>query len=597
MSDRLLEALVEGVEAEVGERFFESLVKTLAETLEVAYAFVAELTQGGTHFRTRALFARGAFIENVEVPLDGTPCEAVLAGDCCFHGDRLQALFPRDIALVDWRARSYGGVPMFDSDGAVVGHLAFVHDEPIADGTQALSVMRIFAKRAVTEIERLRVEQALRGGEERLAKVIENATDGIISYDAGGKIVLCNASAARILRARVQEIVGRPIWDFSTETGRQATQAVIEQLERDPEARVYAGPEAGLRGTRADGTTYPFEATLSRSVSSGQTFYTVIFRDLEERTAQQRELAELRGRAEQLREELRDSQALTASILESASDAILTFDGEGTTVFLNPSAARLLRLEVAEAVGTPMWRFSTPAGRPVVEAVLGELAKNPKGQMFIGEREGVHVRRADGSTFLAESSVFRADVGGRTYYTTIFRDVDERREQGQEVARLRSQSDYLREELQQVHNFEEIVGRSPALTRLLADVELVAGTETSVLIQGETGTGKELIARAIHARSRRTERPLVKVNCASIPAGLVESELFGHEKGAFTGATERRVGRFELAHGGTLFLDEIGELPVDVQAKLLRVLQEREFERVGSSRTLAADVRVIAATN
>ncbi len=452
--DDLLGALVEGVEAEVGEGFFGSLVQALAQTLDVAYAFIAELTRGGSHFRTLALFARGTLAPNLEVPLDGTPCESVLRGECCFHPDRLQELFPRDVGLVEWRARSYGGVPMLDSTGRVVGHLAFIHDQPLLEATRALAVMRIFAKRAVAEIDRLRAEQAVRESEARIASILSGATDGIISYGADGQIVLCNPSAARTLRGSVAEIVGSSIWRFATEEGRKATEAVLRELDSNPQTRFYAGPEAGLRGTRLDGSEYAFEATLSRSES-----------------------------------------------------------------------------------------------------------------------------------------------GGKALYTVIFRDLDERREDAEELARLRSQSEYLREELQQVHNFEEIVGRSDALARLLRDVEMVASTEATVLIQGETGTGKELVARAIHARSRRAGRPLVKLNCAAIPAGLVESELFGHERGAFTGATTQRMGRFELAAGGTIFLDEIGELPLDTQARLLRVLQEREFERVGSGRTQLADVRVIAATN
>jgi formate hydrogenlyase transcriptional activator len=164
-------------------------------------------------------------------------------------------------------------------------------------------------------------------------------------------------------------------------------------------------------------------------------------------------------------------------------------------------------------------------------------------------------------------------------------------------ARFQAEAVYLQEEIKTEHNFEEIIGQSAPVRELLRKLEQVAPTEATVLIQGETGTGKELLARAVHDRSRRKDRPLVKVNCGSIPAGLVESELFGHEKGAFTGATQRRVGRFELANGGTIFLDEVTELPIDTQVKLLRVLQEGEFERVGSSQTLKVDVRVIAATN
>src|SRR6266478_6444791 len=163
--------------------------------------------------------------------------------------------------------------------------------------------------------------------------------------------------------------------------------------------------------------------------------------------------------------------------------------------------------------------------------------------------------------------------------------------------RLENENVCLQEEIRTEHNFEEIIGNSPALLAALRKVEQVAPTDSTVLINGETGTGKELIARAIHDRSARKNRPLLKVNCSAISAGLVESELFGHVKGAFTGAFERHIGRFELADGGTIFLDEIGELPLGTQVKLLRVLQEREFEPVGSNRPVKVDVRVIAATN
>ncbi len=163
--------------------------------------------------------------------------------------------------------------------------------------------------------------------------------------------------------------------------------------------------------------------------------------------------------------------------------------------------------------------------------------------------------------------------------------------------KLNEEKLYLEEEIQTVLNFEQIIGASAALQRILKQVETVAPTDSTVLIRGETGTGKELIARAIHNLSARRERTLVKLNCAAIPTGLLESELFGHEKGAFTGAIAQRIGRFELANKGTLFLDEVGDIPLELQPKLLRVLQEQEFERLGSARTQRADVRLVAATN
>jgi formate hydrogenlyase transcriptional activator len=171
----------------------------------------------------------------------------------------------------------------------------------------------------------------------------------------------------------------------------------------------------------------------------------------------------------------------------------------------------------------------------------------------------------------------------------------------QEISALKdkiaAENVYFQEEIRTGHNFEDIVGETPALERVLELVETVAPTASTVLIRGETGTGKELIARAIHARSDRRDRAFVKVNCAAIPTGLLESELFGHERGAFTGAIAQRVGRFELAHRGTLFLDEVGDIPTELQPKLLRVLQEQEFERLGSTRTVRVDVRLVAATH
>ncbi|HYY23841.1 MAG TPA: sigma 54-interacting transcriptional regulator, partial [Candidatus Udaeobacter sp.] len=173
----------------------------------------------------------------------------------------------------------------------------------------------------------------------------------------------------------------------------------------------------------------------------------------------------------------------------------------------------------------------------------------------------------------------------------------EHREVTQSKQRLEEERVYLQQEIRAEHNFEEIIGQTRILRQALSQVETVAPTDSTVLILGETGTGKELVARAIHNRSSRRDHTFVKVNCAAIPLGLLESELFGHEKGAFTGAIAQRIGRFELAHRGTLFLDEVGDIPPELQPKLLRVLQEQEFERLGSAKTLRVDVRLVAATS
>jgi formate hydrogenlyase transcriptional activator len=188
------------------------------------------------------------------------------------------------------------------------------------------------------------------------------------------------------------------------------------------------------------------------------------------------------------------------------------------------------------------------------------------------------------------------DTGGQ-FTRTMFIDITDRVLMEQEQARLQAQNQYLREEIKYNHNFEEIVSKSKNFHKVLQQIEQVAATDATVLILGESGTGKELIARAIHNISNRSKRPLVKVNCATLPANLIESELFGHEKGAFTGAMDKKMGRFELADGGTIFLDEIGDLPIELQAKLLRVLQEGEFERLGNPKTMKVNVRIIAATN
>jgi formate hydrogenlyase transcriptional activator len=456
--DAALREIVEGIESETGDRFFYSLVKHLASALGCEYAFVSELLGDSSRFRTRAVWGRGIFMENFEIPLDGTPCEAVLNGKSSFHPERICQLFPADTALKQWGVESYCGVPLLDSAETVVGHLAILSERPMLDGPRGLSTMRIFAARARAELERLRTEDALRRAneallrsEERFRDLFDEAPIAYVHEDLDSRFIEANRTAMRILGLKPEEIAGMTGSSLVPDT---------------PEAQ------------RA------------------------------------------------LREWL-DSMAR----------------GSSTT---NGRVLELRRKDDGKPVWIQCWSRPAPDG---------------------------------------------------SYTRTMFIDVTDRVLMEREKARLEAQNTYLIEEIKEAHNFEEIVGQSRALAEVIEKVTLVASTDSSVLILGETGTGKELIARAVHSNSERRNRPLVKVNCAALPVGLIESELFGHEKGAFTGASDRRIGRFELAHSGTIFLDEIGDMPADVQAKLLRVLQEHEFERVGGSNLIKVDVRVIAATN
>jgi formate hydrogenlyase transcriptional activator len=335
-AEEMVREIAEGTATVTGRDFFYSLVRHLALALRVRHAFLSECLPQGDRVRTLAFWKAGAFAENLEYDVNGTACGLVLGGRVVVFPADVQRLFPEDRDLAELDAQSYLGVPVLDSSGGVVGHLAVLDARPFSEAERAVPVLRVFAARAGAEIERLKADDRLH--------------------------------------------------------------AALEEVE---------------------------------------------------------------------------------------------------------------------------------------------ALKN----------------------------------------------------------RLHAENVYLQEEIRSEHNFVEMVGSSPALLAALRRVEQVASTDSTVLILGETGTGKELIARAIHSRSARRDRPLVKVNCSAISAGLVESELFGHVKGAFTGALERRIGRFEVADGGTIFLDEVGDLPLETQVKLLRVLQEREFEPVGSNRTLRVDVRVIAATN
>jgi PAS domain S-box-containing protein len=426
---RALRSVVEGTARGTGREFFQSLVRHLAEAIDVPYAVVAEFPKAPPHVRTLAFWERGRLGANFEYDFTGTPCAELVSGKLVHYPTGVSRLFPRATPLVQRGVDSYMAVPFPDRAGNLLGHLAVFDERPMPAEPRRGFIVRIFAARAAAEQERLRAERRLRASQERYRDLFDNAPNPYLVVGADGRILRANRRLAALLGYPVGELVGAVVHSFmpDTPTGK--------------------------------------------------------------------------------------SRSLEVYRKHLAGEAVSGWE-----------------LELRRKDGRPLWV---------------NLWMEPG-------------RGKDGAVQASRS---------------FFVDITDRVLAERERARLHEQNLYLQEEIKSVHGYEQIIGRSGALMEVLGHVGRVAPTDASVLVTGETGTGKELIARAIHSASKRKDKPFIKVNCAALPAGLVESELFGHEKGAFSGAVARRLGRFELADGGTIFLDEVGELPPEAQAKLLRVLQ------------------------
>ncbi len=498
-TEQLVRAVTEGTAAVTGEEFFRALVRHLATALHLRYAFVAECLPND-RARSLAFWRDGAFGENFDYDLAGTPCLEVVSGRACFHPERLQQLFPTDAGLVSLQADSYHGVPVLDSARRIVGHLVVIDDRPMREDSLRLAVMETFAMRAGAEIERQRADEAIRRLNQELAALLD-----------------------------MNRAIGRHL-------NRDELFGALASSLRTLVPADHFGIELPIEGERLQG-----HILASRGEDPGPTHPTILPAP---GTACDWVIQHRQWVIAAARDELRERFPVTFDVM--ASHGV-----ESLCAMPLASGERCRGALFFMAVQPGAY---APVNRELLEHVV----------------DAVSVAVDD---CLAHEEVQR------------LRD------------RLAVENVYLREEIKVEHNFEEIIGSAAALKRVLKSVQQVAATDSTVLIAGETGTGKELIARAIHNLSGRKKGVLVKVNCAAIPAGLIESELFGHERGAFTGALTRKVGRFELADGATLFLDEIGELPPDLQPKLLRVLQEGEFERLGNPRTLKVNVRLIAATN
>jgi PAS domain S-box-containing protein len=429
--------------------------------------------------------------------------------------------------------------------------------------------------------ERKTTEDALRSSEAYLAEAQKLSHTGSFGWNVSGGEIFWSDETFRIFQCDRKakptlDLILSRVHPEDHEMARQQIDRASREGEGfDFEHRLQL-PDGAVRHVRVT-------AHVSRDSADNLEFVGAVTDVSEQRHAD----AVIRGQEAELRQ-----------IVDLAPQFVAVFGPDNQSLYANRILLEYLGLTLEEwrqrfKSATPSYntdfvhpddweRITGDSGRAVLRAAAFELE--------------MRLRKCDGTYrwFLARYNPLHDGAGQITRWYVTGTDIEERK---QSEDRLRLENVALREEIDKASMFEEIVGSSPALKSVLSRISKVAPSDSTVLITGETGTGKELVARAIHRRSERASRAFVSVNCAAIPRDLIASELFGHEKGAFTGATQQRLGRFELANGGTLFLDEVGELPAETQIALLRVLQEHEFERVGGNRRIHADVRVIAATN
>ncbi len=436
-------------------------------------------------------------------------------------------------------------------------------------------------------------------------KILDSAGEGIYGLDHDGRITFFNAVATATLGWKLEDVIGQTAHDV-----HHHSHADGSPYPRN-ECPIYAAISDGEVHRvddevfwHVDGSFVPVEYTSTPIFDEGKPCgAVVVFRDISKRKEFERE-------REVAHEVLVNLQLEQQLILDAAGEGIYGLDADGNITFGNAASSEILGWQVEDTLNKKahdVHHHSHADGSPYPREECPIYAALTDGEIHRVDNEVFWHTNGKPVPVEYTSTPIIKD-GKPNGAVVVFRDVTKRKriERQREEAyaeikalkeQLEQERDYLRDEIEVGTNFGEIIGQSAALKRTLAKVEAVASTTASVLILGESGVGKEMIARAIHCKSDRSDKPLIKVNCASIPKDLFESEFFGHVRGAFTGAHKDRIGRMQLANGGTLFLDEVGEIPMALQGKLLRALQEHEFERVGDDQTTKVDVRIIAATN
>ena len=412
-------------------------------------------------------------------------------------------------------------------------------------------------------------------------KLFEASPDAVLVTDHNGLILQANAQAENMFGYARQELIGQAVELLIPERFHSVHPKHRSAYSSQPRVRAM-GAGLELFGRRKDGTEIPVDTMLSPLETAEGHLVLVVVRDIS-----QKKLAE---------QALRRSEQQFRSLFEFSPDAIVVTSHEGKIAEVNTQVEKFFGYSRSELLGQPIEILIPERFRATHPKHRADYAAHSRVRSM-GAGLELYGLRKDGREFPVDIMLGPAESPEGQVVLSVIRDLSEKRQAEEALRRSEREKNYLEEELVTTQQFEEIVGESSGLKRVLKQVEDVAGTDATVLILGETGTGKELIARAVHKLSPRRDNAFVKLNCSAIPSGLLESELFGHEKGAFTGAIAQKIGRLELAHQGTFFLDEVGDLPAELQPKILRALQEKEFERVGGTRTIPVNIRLVAATN
>lgn len=625
LEEELLWVISEATSGLTGKDFFAELARHITVVLSMRYALITECTnEAKTRVRTLCYVDGNQMLENIEYDVAGVPCEIIMRGKDLFMAQRVKEYFPTVTGI-----ESCVGVPILSPvNGEVIGHIMVTDPNPVTSENNQTAILKIFASRSGAELERMRAEKALQQKnvelKERLNEIelyhttMKNLRDQIFWIDREGNFIRVNQAVCIESGFNLEELMTMNVFDLSPSLSKTDWDEKWNETKRQKQQTL----ETIYR--RKDGQLYQVEVTNNFIEYDGKAYFCSSVRDVRKRKMEE----------ELLRIVSENTAAITGQDyfqeLAKFLTSVLNIRYAMVNKFSNQEKTRLKMLAYVdrqeimegfeyEIAGTPCEivmkgkeffcaqhvEDTYPREKGIQSWVAVPIYSPTTGLPIgnIGAFDNIPMTNAQNQTAILR--IFAARSGAEMERMEAREDLEkankELAKRIMEIESLKNQlqaeNKYLQEEIKLNSNFDEIISKSKIFHKVLQQIEQVASTDSTVLILGESGTGKELIARAIHNISNRSKRPLVKINCAALPANLIESELFGHEKGAFTGAMDRKIGRFELADKGTIFLDEIGELPLELQAKLLRVLQEGEFERLGNPKTIKVNVRVIAATN